>query len=175
MREEDRRAAYHEAAHVVIARLFGWEVDGVSICSHGGGSAAFLHSRQQKTERAAVCVAFAGPMAEVILGISTPTHRRQMNIRFSQFERFGRMNGDDMDEALECIRDRQPDARMGDITRRLHEYEAETLVLLREPQTWAAVEALAEELAEKRRLSADEVAAVLGNHPAVKLPTQIVI
>ncbi len=167
--EQRRHAAFHEAAHAVLAYWFGWRVNYESVCimSYGlprvpDGGQDYTGMRCELwayTLRARACVNAAGWLAETII-------KPELSVR----------DDDDLSWAINEVRwqdesedegDHQstfraligthPDMSDEELIRAFRRYDAETLAILSRPEVWQSIQRVADALLTKGRLSGPEV------------------
>jgi hypothetical protein len=172
----EQHIAYHEAGHAVVCHVLGGTVEEVSIVpgparsGRRGQSAGHVVTRQNHTCANAVLLSLAGPAAGARLLRGTPAEADYLGDSWDR---------EDVAQLLKnktagCVRVDEDRRRprtdrflfWGDTTARRYVHFLRSLVedLLADERVWAAVEALAQALLDRKTLDGPEAARVIKAH-----------
>lgn len=161
---EDELAAFHEAAHAVVAVCGKWTKLAGPVILHGRGGGDVVMSTDGKAAARAlradpgfsrdvprlhlIRALLAGPVAERIL-----RDRGQAELSDEAFTRASELDYANVSEQIGRLASSPPDL--------LDRLEAEVRQRLEQPAVWSAVERFAAILLDRGRLEVDEASAIL--------------
>jgi hypothetical protein len=158
--EPDQRlhAAYHEAAHAVVAYYFGWWVNHECVEIDERQYCGLRRYTSDNTEQAQVCVNLAGWRAEMRLNPVRATARSEFDLIDSLCDaRWDPEEDDDDIDTFRRLLQEHPHATDEDLFALYRFYGAMTDEILSRPNVWASIERVAHALLQHGKLGHEEV------------------